>query len=143
MADGRLPPGPAPATAKPGNPKVRAWFAQHPDELDRYWGRNPHFVYFKQVAQAGGGKLGPLTGGRAIAVDPAVYPLGAILLLRPQRGFAAGDGTPARIVVAMDTGAAIKGPGRIDVYFGDDQETSGQAVASGSVEGEAYVLLAR
>jgi membrane-bound lytic murein transglycosylase len=142
IADGKLPPGPAPQSTKPGNPKVRAYFAAHPDELARYWGRNPHFVFFKPVTQAGGGKLGPLTGGRSIAVDPSVYPLGAVMLLRPSHGFAGGDGTPARLVVSMDTGAAIKGAGRIDVYFGDDGETSSQAVAAGSVEGEAYVLVA-
>jgi membrane-bound lytic murein transglycosylase A len=99
-------------------------------------------VFFKPVPQAGGGKLGPLTGGRSIAVDPSVYPLGTVMLLRPSHGFAGGDGTPARLVVSMDTGAAIKGAGRIDVYFGDDVETSAQAVSAGSVEGDAYVLVA-
>ena len=142
LDDGRLPKGPPPPTRKPGNPKARAYFTAHPEELARYWGKNPHFVYFKQVARAGGGKLGPLTGGRSIAVDPTVYPLGVIMLLRPSRGFVGGDGTPARLAVAMDTGAAIKGPGRVDVYFGDDEDTSGQVVAAGSQEGEAYVLLA-
>ncbi len=142
IADGKLAPGPAPASNKPGSPKARAYFAAHPDELARYWGRNPHYVFFKPVAQAGGGKLGPLTGGRSIAVDPSVYPLGMVMLLRPSHGFAGGDGTPARLVVSMDTGAAIKGAGRIDVYFGDDGETSSQAVSAGSVEGDAYVLVA-
>ncbi|MEO6954253.1 MAG: 3D domain-containing protein, partial [Polyangia bacterium] len=78
-----------------------------------------------------------------LAVDPSVYPLGTLLFLRPRRGFADGDGTAGRVAVAMDTGAAIKGPGRIDVYFGDDGVTTAQAVAQGSVEGEAYVLLGR
>ena len=52
--------------------------------------------------------------------DPSVYPLGSIVLLRPTRAFPGGDGTPARVAVAMDTGAAIKLAGRIDVYFGDE-----------------------
>jgi membrane-bound lytic murein transglycosylase len=64
------------------------------------------------------------------------------MLLRPQKGFYGGDGTAARLVIAMDTGAAIKGPGRVDVYFGgDDDETSGQDVSHGSQQGEAYVVL--
>jgi membrane-bound lytic murein transglycosylase A len=141
-ADGHLNGVSAPPTSKPGNPKARAYFAAHPDELTRYWGRNPHFVYFKQVAQAGGGKLGVLTNGRSLAVDPSVYPLGTVLFVRPQRGFADGDGTRARVAVAMDTGAAIVGPGRIDVYFGDEEDLAGK-VATGSVDGEAFVLLAR
>ena len=140
--DGRLDRGPPPPTAKPGNPKARAFFAAHPGELATYWGKNPHFVYWKPVARAGGGKLGPLTNGRAVAVDPTVYPLGAVLLLRPARGLLGGDGTASRIAIAMDTGAAIKGAGRIDLYVGDDPATSGQVVNTGSVDGEAYVLLA-
>jgi 3D (Asp-Asp-Asp) domain-containing protein len=140
--DGRLASLSGAPSSKPGNPKVRAYFAEHPEALARYWGRNPHFVYWKRVAHAGGGKLGPLTGGRAVAVDPSVYPLGSIMLLRPQKGFYGGDGTAARLVVAMDTGAAIRGPGRVDVYFGgDDDETSGQVVSHGSQQGEAYVVL--
>ena len=141
--DGRLPKGPPPPTTKPGNPKARAFFAAHPDQLRVYWARNPHYVFWKRVQGAGGGKLGMLTGGRSLAVDPTIYPLGSILLTRPLRGFPGGNGTPARLAIAMDTGAAIKGPGRIDVYFGDDGVTSEQAVAQGSVEGEAYVLVGR
>jgi membrane-bound lytic murein transglycosylase A len=140
--DGRLPKGPPPPSSKPGNPKARAYFTEHPDELARYWGRNPHFVYWKPVAHAGGGKLGALTSGRSVAVDPTIYPLGAVMLLRPQHGFPGGDGTPARLVVAMDTGAAIKGPSRVDVYFGEDEATSAAGVAAGSQPGEAYVLVA-
>lgn len=141
--DGRLTKGAPPPTTKPGNPRARAFFAAHPEQLASYWARNPHYVFFKRVQGAGGGKLGMLTGGRSLAVDPAVYPLGSILLTRPLRAFPGGDGTPARLAIAMDTGAAIKGPGRIDVYFGDDGVTSAQAVAQGSVEGEAYVLVGR
>ena len=122
---------------------INEYFAAHPEDLATYWGRNPHYVFWKQVAFAGGGKLGALTNGRSLAVDPTVYPLGTIVLMRPQRAFPGGDGTPARLAISMDTGAAIKGAGRIDVYFGDDASTSAQAVAQGSVEGEAYVLLAR
>ena len=143
MDDGKLPRGAPPATTKPGSPRARAYFAAHPEDLAKYWGRNPHYVFWKQVAFAGGGKLGALTNGRSLAVDPSVYPLGTLVLMRPQRAFPGGDGTPARLAISMDTGAAIKGAGRIDVYFGDDASTSAQAVAQGSVEGEAYVLLAR
>ena len=143
VADGRLSRSAPPPTSRPGNPRARAFFTEHPEELARYWGRNPHYVFWKRVAVAGGGKLGLLTNGRSLAVDPTVYPLGTIVLLRPTRAFPGGDGTPARLAIAMDTGAAIKGPGRIDVYFGDDESTNAASVAAGSVEGEAYVLLAR
>ena len=143
MDDGRLPKkSAAPQTKKPGSPRARAYFAAHPEELAKYWGRNAHYVYLKQVASAGGGKLGALTDGRSLAVDPTVYPLGTLVLLRPVRAFPGGDGTPSRLAISMDTGAAIKGAGRIDVYFGDDASTSAQVVSQGSGEGEAYVLVA-
>ena len=142
IADGKMPKEATPSS-KPGSPRVRAYFDAHPDELVRYWSRNPHYVFFKRVQMAGGGKLGALTNGRSIAVDPAVFPIGGVVLLRPLHAFPGGDGTPARVAIAMDTGAAIKGPGRIDVYFGDSSSTSAEQVARGSVSGEAYILLAR
>lgn len=142
IADGKMPKDATPSS-KPGSPRVRAYFDAHPDELVRYWGKNPHYVFWKRVPMAGGGKLGALTNGRSIAVDPTVFPIGGVVLLRPTRAFPGGDGTPARVAIAMDTGAAIKGPGRIDVYFGDGQSTTADEVAHGSVLGEAYILLAR
>ena len=53
IADGKLPPGPPPPSHAPGNPKARAYFAAHPADLDAYWGRNPHFVFFQERRQGG------------------------------------------------------------------------------------------
>src|SRR5262249_31699550 len=123
-ADGKLPGGPPPPSHAPGNPKARAYFAAHPADLNLYWGRNPHFVFFRAVEKAGGGKYGPLVTGRSVAVDEARVPLGALLFVRAQKpvvdgGAVSGWQPFTRVMLAQDTGAGIRGQ-RMDLYFGDD-----------------------
>jgi membrane-bound lytic murein transglycosylase A len=129
-ADGKMPPGPPPPSNQPGNPKARAYFIAHPDELNLYWGKNPHYVFFKAVEKAGGGSFGELTAGRSIAVDPSQIPLGSLVWIRLPN--------VDRLAVAEDTGAGIKG-GRIDVYFGED-EAALTAAQSLTANGEAWLL---
>ncbi len=146
-ADGKMPSGPPPPTDKPGNPKARKYFTEHPAELNVYWSKNPHFVWFKKAAKAGSGRLGPLTPNRSIAIDPAHIPFGTALWIRAKKP--AWDGTKvtgmvpfSRVVLGQDTGAGIKGPQRIDVYWGEDAYAQA-ASAGGTAQGDAYVLLAK
>ncbi len=144
IADGKLPSGPPPPSHAPGNPKARAFFAAHPAELDVYWGRNPHFVFFKSVDKAGGGRYGALVAGRSVAVDEARVPMGALVFVRAQKpvvdGGAITSWTPfSRLFVAQDTGAGIRGH-RMDLYFGDDDYALAAAQAM-TVQGEAWVLM--
>ncbi len=147
-ADGKMPSGPPPVTTKPGNPKARKYFTDHPADLNVYWSKNPHFVYFKLSPHGGGGKLGALTPGRSIAIDPAFVPFGSALFIKAQKPVIPDGGGQisyvpyTRVVLGQDTGAGIKGPGRIDVYFGDDDYAQ-QAAQITSVKGDAYVLLAK
>jgi membrane-bound lytic murein transglycosylase A len=146
FADGKLPPGPPPPASQPGNPKARAYFAAHPDQLNRYWGRNPHFVFFRR-SEGAAGRLGPLTAGRSAAVDPDHIPLGSVLLIRAQRPVAEGGVVTGwqpfwRVVLAQDTGAGIRGPSRLDLYFGDDAYAQ-VAASTMSVRGDVYVVVAR
>ena len=92
IADGKLPPGPPPPSHAPGNPKARAYFAAHPADLDVYWGRNPHFVFFRSVDKAGGGKYGALVAGRSVAVDESRVPMGALVFVRAQKPIVDADG---------------------------------------------------
>ncbi len=144
-ADGEMPTGKAPAANLPGNPKARKYFSEHPAELNVYWAKNPHFVFFRRTAKAGSGKFGALTPGRSIAVDPARVPFGAVMWISAQKptvdaGRITGYVPYTRLVLAQDTGAGIKGPGRIDVYYGEDDYAQ-LASAATSVQGVAYVLL--
>ena len=145
IADGKLPAGPPPPSHAPGNPKARAYFAAHPADLDVYWGRNPHFVFFRSVDKAGGGKYGALVAGRSVAVDESRVPMGSLIYVRAQKpvvdaaGAITGWQPMTRVVLAQDTGAGIRGQ-RMDVYFGEDDYALAAAQAM-TVQGDAWVLM--
>lgn len=144
--DRKLPPGPPPPSTRPGNPKARAYFAAHPRDLAIYWGKNPHFVFFKPAKAAGSGRFGALTAGRSLAVDASQVPMGALLYIRAQKPVVQSGQVTAwqpmdRLALGQDTGAGIQGA-RIDVYFGSD-ETAVAAAQSLSVRGDAFVLVGR
>jgi membrane-bound lytic murein transglycosylase A len=85
---------------------------------------NPRYIYFRVIdapAEEGPpGALGaPLVPYRSVAVDPKVAPLGSVGILRATLP---DDRQLETLVVAMDTGAAIRGPGRIDLFMGSDAE---------------------
>ncbi len=146
IADGKLPAGPAPPSHAPGNPKARAYFAAHPAELNVYWGRNPHFVFFRPVPKAGGGKFGALVNGRSVAVDEARVPMGALLFVRTQKPMVSGGAITGwepmtRVMLAQDTGAGIRGQ-RMDLYLGDDDYALAAAQAM-TVPGDAWVLMSK
>ncbi len=102
---------------------IRAWLATAPPEAARALLReNPSYVFFRVVEGLGPeegpiGTLGvPLAPGRSVAVDPAHVPLGAPVWIEARDPV---DGAPIRrLVVAQDTGGAIRGRARGDLFFG-------------------------
>jgi len=101
---------------------IREWLEAHPDEAAEVMRKNASYVFFRE--QPGEGPLGslgvPLTPGRSLAVDPLFVPLGVPLWLDSTLP-AAADGSERplrRLVVAQDTGGAIRGPVRGDVFWG-------------------------
>jgi membrane-bound lytic murein transglycosylase A len=110
---------------------IRAYLDAHPDEIDAWLHKNPRYVFFKEQTgvDENTGPVGalhvPLTPGRSIAVDPAFVPLGLPVWLDTTHP---GTNAPLRrLVVAQDKGSAIKGPGRIDLFWGAGDEA--EAVA--------------
>jgi membrane-bound lytic murein transglycosylase A len=111
---------------------IRAWGQHHPDALPELLDENPSYVFFREVppplpgsleALIDGpiGSLGvPLLAGRTIAVDPRAIPLGAPVFLATTEPLS--DTPLQRLVMAQDTGGAIRGPIRADFFwgFGDD-----------------------
>lgn len=96
---------------------LRAWLLAHPGEAAGLMEQNPRYVFFRELPGIDpvGSQGAPLTAGRSLAVDPAFLPLGAPIYVETT------DGTGAalrRLMVAQDTGGAIKGPLRADVYWG-------------------------
>jgi membrane-bound lytic murein transglycosylase A len=124
-------------------PGIRAWIAQHPEDRDRVLQANTRYVFFRPLAGEPLGSLGvPVTGGRSIATDPAIYPPGALAFVRVSAPAGRPDDALARVVLNQDAGAAIRGPGRVDVFFGDGAAAEARAGRLRSI-GELYVLAPR
>jgi membrane-bound lytic murein transglycosylase A len=119
-------------------PALREWLAAHPERQQEVFNQNPSVVFFREEslpdASVGPkGALGvPLTPGRSIAIDPALMPLGApffLSTLNPLSG-----ASLQRLVVAQDTGGAIRGAPRADLFWGwgaDAAEGAGRMRAQG------------
>ncbi|PVB62109.1 transglycosylase [Labrenzia sp. 011] len=104
---------------------LRAWLAEHPDRRDDLFRENRSYIFFREVTETGPqeGPVGaaglPLTPGRSLAIDPAHLPYGALVFVAS--GFEDPDRTGtkfARLVVADDTGSAIRGRARGDIFTG-------------------------
>jgi membrane-bound lytic murein transglycosylase A len=114
---------------------IRAWLAANPAEAPGLLRQNPSFVFFREIA--GDGPLGAqgiaLTPGRSLAIDPRFLPLGAPIWLDAEDPRMA-DARIRRLVVAQDTGGAIRGPVRGDLFWGhgaDAEEAAGRMRSRG------------
>lgn len=117
---------------------IQAWLRADPARGARLMEENPAYVFFREVpdltADAGPvGTLGlPLTAGRSAAVDPEFYPLGLPVWIEPHPapGPILTPGPPGpRLWIAMDTGGAIRGSQRADLFFGTGPAAGGAAGA--------------
>jgi membrane-bound lytic murein transglycosylase A len=105
---------------------IRAWLEANPDQAPGMMAKNGSYVFFRELPElaTAPGPLGaqgvPLTPGRSLAVDRKFLPLGAPLWLDTTAPFPDGDRPLRRLVVAQDTGGAIRGPVRGDVFWGAD-----------------------
>lgn len=120
---------------------IKNWVRRNPVEGQELLFHNPSYVFFRTVDQvpADQGPLGAMnrsvTPGRTIAVDPAFVPLGAPVWI--EKG---GDNPINRLMVAQDTGSAIKGPQRADIFFGTG-DAAGRAAGKLRDPGRMVVLL--
>jgi membrane-bound lytic murein transglycosylase A len=120
---------------------IRAWMTANPKLGASLRRENPSYVFFREIA--GGGPLGAqqsvLIAGHSLAVDRAFVALGIPIWIDVRQRFAPND-TIRRLVVAQDTGGAIKGPVRGDLFWGH-----GKAAADGAgamnARGRYYLLL--
>ncbi|HYG63267.1 MAG TPA: MltA domain-containing protein [Thermoanaerobaculia bacterium] len=108
---------------------IRAWLEAHPEEASEVMARNASYVFFQELE--GDGPLGaegvPLTPGRSLAVDLRFMPLGLpVWLSAGMPGAREGDPDRKlrRLLVAQDTGGAIRGPVRGDVFWGYGEEAA-------------------
>ncbi len=110
--------------------KIRAWLATHHERAKVVMQSNPSFVFFRILPSGGpvGAAAHPLTPLRSLAIDPSFVPYGTPIWLDT----ATGDKSLQRLMIAEDTGGAIRGPVRGDVFwgFGRDAEQSAGAMQS-------------
>ncbi len=116
---------------------IRDWAARNPGLVPGLLRVNRSFVFFRALdLPAGSGPLGtmqrPVTELRSLAVDPDHIPLGAPVWVEWQG--------QARMMVAQDTGSAIKGPARGDIFFGTGPAAGDRAGALKAI-GRLTVLL--
>jgi peptidoglycan lytic transglycosylase A len=117
---------------------IKAWLRAHPDDAKTLMDDNPSYVFFRVLP--GGAPLGAqgvaLTPGHSLAVDPRFVPLGVPLWL----DVAQGDDAIRRLVVAQDTGGAISGPLRGDLFWGAGSAAEARAGPLRAV-GRTFLLL--
>lgn len=107
---------------------LRAWLAANPPQCNRVLDFNESYVFFRFLESASVGSLGrPVTPGRSIATDARLFPKGALAFIHTERPVLRADGTVewrplSRFVLNQDTGGAIKGAGRVDVFWGRGPE---------------------
>lgn len=98
---------------------IQNWVRQNPGAGQTLMNTNPSFVFFRKIAdlapnQGPIGALGrPIMAGRSVAIDPAHVPLGAPVWIEKD-----GAEPMRRLMIAQDTGGAIKGAQRADIFFG-------------------------
>jgi membrane-bound lytic murein transglycosylase A len=105
--------------------KIREYMEQSPDAAKELRRQNRSYVFFREVSlsatdEAVGAQGVPLTAGRSIAVDKSLHVYGTPFFIEGNLPIESDiSNTPfRRLMVAQDTGSAIIGPARADIYFG-------------------------
>ncbi|WP_312947300.1 murein transglycosylase A [Agrobacterium sp.] len=126
---------------------IRRWLGENPALVDEVLWHNPSYIFFK-VADVSDETLGPvaaakvpLIAGRSLAVDRSVHTFGYPFFIHAAELTHLDEGKPfARLMLALDTGSAIIGPARGDIFTGSGYLAGEQA---GTIRNNAdfYILL--
>lgn len=126
---------------------IRDFLHEHPERIQEVLSVNPGYVFFRWVDEGPLGSLSvPLTAGRSAALDPACYPKGIVGFLETEQpvlddsGEVKGWAPLRRWVVSQDTGGAINGPERLDLFFGSGEE-AGRRAGRMKQSGKLVILL--
>ncbi|MBI5590938.1 MAG: MltA domain-containing protein [Deltaproteobacteria bacterium] len=126
---------------------IRAYLKSHPEEQDTVLSANPSFVFFKTETDGPLGNLNvPLTPGRSLAVDKKIFPPAALMYIQAQKPVMTEPGQLGawedfgRFALNQDTGGAITGPGRADIFWGNGPYAE---LAAGHLQhrGDMYFLI--
>lgn len=128
---------------------IRRYLKEHPEQMGEIFSYDPSYVFFRKVEGGPYGNIAvPLTAGRSVATDASLFPKGALAFIECQKPIFAKDGVIlgwapfARYVLNQDTGGAIRGPGRVDLFWGSGPFS---AIAAGHLKhpGTLYFLLVK
>ena len=119
---------------------ISAWAKANPQRIPELLASNPSYVFFSTRPDSNEGPRGslnvPLTAGYSVAVDRKVIPLGSLLWLSTTRP----DGSPVvRPVAAQDTGGAIVGEVRADLFWGTG-DAAGELAGNMKQQGQIWML---
>ena len=127
---------------------IRAWLKAHPDRIDEILWRNRSYIFFREAAvdDAALGPIAaakvPLTPGRSIAIDRLLHTFGTPFYIDAP-SLTAFDGKPfRRLMIAQDTGSAITGPARGDLFAGSG-DAAGEIAGVVRNAADFYALLPR
>ena len=125
---------------------IRQYLDEHPEKVREALKCNPSYVFFKEVEGGPYGNIDvALTPGRSIATDYRLFPKGAPCFIRTEAPVMGPDGHTAgwvplsRFAFNQDTGGAIEGPGRVDIFWGAGPE-AGLTAGAMKKTGELYFL---
>lgn len=127
---------------------IRAWFKAHPERVDEILWQNRSFIFFRIAAvdDAGLGPVAaakvPLSAGRSVAVDRLLHTFGTPFYIDAPTLTAFGDGPFRRLMIAQDTGSAITGPARGDLFAGSG-DAAGEVAGVVRNQADFYALVPR
>jgi membrane-bound lytic murein transglycosylase A len=126
---------------------IRKHLTGHPEVFEEVLNYNPSYVFFRQVEKGPLGSLDVLlTPGRSVALDPKIFPKGALGFISCQKPLVNDQGNItgwtqfSRFVLNQDSGGAIKGAGRADIFWGSGPYAE---LTAGHLqhEGDLYILI--
>lgn len=127
---------------------IRAWFRANPGRVDEILWQNRSFIFFREapVEDAVLGPIAaakvPLTAGRSIAVDRLLHTFGTPVFVDAPLLGAFGEAPFRRLMIAQDTGSAITGPARGDLFAGSG-DAAGEIAGVVRHAADLYVLVPR
>jgi membrane-bound lytic murein transglycosylase A len=114
--------------------RLRRYLRENPQEQNEIFNFNPSYIFFRMNAAGPMGSLEvPVTAERSLATDSRLFPKGALVLVSTEIPVVSGAGeltgwrAVRRYMLNQDTGGAIRGPQRADIYFGADETAASMA----------------
>jgi membrane-bound lytic murein transglycosylase A len=127
--------------------EIKKYFAKNPQDTSKYLSQNKRYIFFSLTDEGAiGSGGGELVGGRSIATDKSIYPAGGLVFVKVRQPFLDTNNKIkswkpiSRFVIDQDTGSAIRGKARADLYFGTGKKAGAKA-GHYHEKGEVYYLI--